>query len=703
MFEKVGKPGYCEVAVAYEQQSTTYISVDPSGSFLYAGGQNTSVLYKINADSLTKIGEHDSGYVVFAQFHPQRNEIFTRYISANGSSWARYSYDKNTGIITKIREIASSSTIYGSLMTFDTYGRFFYGLEADTAQVRRFDVMTTNGSLNLLGTVAVSGTIPNPRGLICHPNGNFLYVVNTNTQALQTYSINQTTGILTSLGTISITGSTSPSTIICDPAGKFLYISDPGTNIIFCYTINQTTGAVTSAGTIVSGTGATGFYIEMFCESTGKFLYATNRTSNTVSTYTINQTTGMLTFSGTISATSPLYVICDPTSKFAYIANNAEISYYTINSTTGLLNYAGSIAQTSIYGFYCDPTGNFLYVAIYAGLSNCSFRSYAINQSTGALTLMAVSPSSAQSINFFRGDPAGKFLYIVDLGAGTAQSYAIDANTGNITFTGTYTLAGTPWGIVTSPNGNYAYVSVTGAPYNITMYSVNNGFAYLGTTSVSVTTPWAIRADKTGKFIYVTGNSGTLGAMQAYSINQTTGALTAVGSVISISPSEAILDLIIDKYNRYLYAIVATNQPSIYAYSINQSTGALTSIGIYGDANAANQYTMLHTTDLNSEFFYHTAGSSVNIYSINQSTGALTLAFFTSLYPPVYQLVIIPNKNRYFASQIFVSPGLLITQSDYSTSTFSDTKKINTKNKLPYDVKEKITNPIKRNPVYWGN
>lgn len=707
MFEKVGKSGNFEVKIdsLIAQNQLVCAAVDSTGSFLYGGSwSGPNALYKINNDSLTKIAEHtDIANLIQAQFHPQRNEIFLYYANGGKFCWGRYSYDKNTGIMTKIQEVVSSST-FSSTFFIDVYGKFFYGLEGDTAQIRKYDVATVNGSLNSLGTVAVSGTIPNPRGLICHPNGKFLYVVNTNTLAIQTYSINQITGTLTSLGTTSITGSNSPSTMICDPTGKFLYISDPGINTIFCYTINQTTGALTSAGTIVSGTGAVGFYIEMFCESTGKFLYATNNSSNTVSTYTINQTTGMLTFSGTISITSPSYVICDPTSKFTYIGNNAGISYYTINSTTGLLNYVGSIAQTSIAGFYCDPTGNFLYVAIAAGF-NCSFRSYAINQSTGGLTLMVVSNCSAQSIGFFRGDPAGKFLYIADWGSGTAQSYAIDKNTGNINFTGTYNLAGTPWGVITSANGNYAYVSVTGSPYNITMYSINNGFSYLTTTSVSVTSPFMVKGDSLGKWLYVGGNNASNTAtLQAYSINQTTGALTAAGAALTLEPSSTVYDIIIDKYNKFLYATMSSLTQQIYLYTINQSTGALTFVSGYTTSAGYAQPYNFSAIDSNNDYFYFCCGSVfLAVFSINQSTGVLTLYnnYYSNLM--VSQLFNIPNKNRYFVGSIEWNVGLLLLYSNYSTSISSDIKKIQTKKQLPYDVKEKITDPIKRNPVYWGN
>ncbi|NBV37930.1 MAG: hypothetical protein EBR94_11755, partial [Bacteroidetes bacterium] len=88
-------------------------------------------------------------------------------------------------------------------------------------------------------------------------------------------------------------------------------------------------------------------------------------------------------------------------------------------------------------------------------------------------------------------------------------------------------------------------------------YTINIGFLYLGTTTLptTMTKPYVTKSDNTGKFLYVGGsNNFTAGILQAYSINQTTGVLTAVGSAISPASTEQCVDLVVDTYNRFLYA-----------------------------------------------------------------------------------------------------------------------------------------------------
>src|SRR5262245_46009145 len=75
-----------------------------------------------------------------------------------------------------------------------------------------------------------------------------------------------------------------------------------------------------------------------------RFAYVTNELSNSISVYTIDPTTGALALAS-VAATGalPTSVVIDPTSRFAYVGNNAEnggqpsISAYTIDPNTGVL------------------------------------------------------------------------------------------------------------------------------------------------------------------------------------------------------------------------------------------------------------------------------------------------------------------------------------------------------------------------------
>ncbi|NBV37931.1 MAG: hypothetical protein EBR94_11760 [Bacteroidetes bacterium] len=216
-------------------------------------------------------------------FHPKKNEFFVRLYVASGDVWIRFSYNIITGEIIEIQRILSASSLSGSgrgSITFESYGRFFYALEIDVNQLKRFDVLNAvTGALTSVGTTA-AGIYP--QGVACDPTGKFVYVTNWSSATVQAYTINASTGALTSVGAVS-TG-TNPFTVACDPTGKFVFVPNWGSGTVQAYTINASTGALTSVGTTATEVNPYG----VACDPTGKFVYVTNFTSSTVQAYTIN-------------------------------------------------------------------------------------------------------------------------------------------------------------------------------------------------------------------------------------------------------------------------------------------------------------------------------------------------------------------------------------------------------------------------------
>jgi 6-phosphogluconolactonase (cycloisomerase 2 family) len=87
-----------------------------------------------------------------------------------------------------------------------------------------------------------------------------------------------------------------------------------------------------------------------------------------------------------------------------------------------------------------------------------------------------------------------------------------------------------------------------------------------------------------GNFAYVIYHpgQGAQGYVSEYSINSSTGALTAVGSVLptGIEP----YSVVVDPTGSFLYVANFTRSPSpgtVSAYSINKNSGALTYINLY--------------------------------------------------------------------------------------------------------------------------
>jgi 6-phosphogluconolactonase len=81
-------------------------------------------------------------------------------------------------------------------------------------------------------------------------------------------------------------------------------------------------------------------------------------------------------------------------------------------------------------------------------------------------------------------------------------------------------------------------------------------------------------SDPTGAFLYVSTLFGNSGDVEGFSINSSTGILTA----LSDSPFAAFLATAVKMYPSGKYVYVADEAGAVRAFSINAGTGALTEL-----------------------------------------------------------------------------------------------------------------------------
>ena len=100
------------------------------------------------------------------------------------------------------------------------------------------------------------------------------------------------------------------------------------------------------------------------------------------------------------------------------------------------------------------------------------------------------------------------------------------------------------------------------------------------------TGPAALAIDPGGKFLYVA--NFTSNNVSAYSINATTGALTAIGlpTIAGTNPRGGA----VDPTGQFLY-VANLGSSNVSAYSINATSGALISLGA-PVASAANPFSL---------------------------------------------------------------------------------------------------------------
>jgi 6-phosphogluconolactonase (cycloisomerase 2 family) len=211
---------------------------------------------------------------------------------------------------------------------------------------------------------------------------------------------------------------------------------------------------------------------------------------------------------------------------------------------------------------------------------------YFIDSRTGSLGVGTPSVAVGSGYTQQATDPAGKFLYVLNISAATVSAYTASASTGAL-----MPVAGSPFPTSAGPDG--------------------------------------LVVEPTGRFLYV---GASLGA-NAYSIDPTTGTLTLIAGSPFSGPPGAVLcgqfRLASAKFMYYTQCV--TGGFAVNGFTIDAMTGALTSIGPVGATaeTAGGDHAAIDPTN---RFFYLELGSSVQLYTVNALTGALT--YVTSVQPP---------------------------------------------------------------------
>ncbi|HEV2101639.1 MAG TPA: beta-propeller fold lactonase family protein [Candidatus Acidoferrum sp.] len=139
--------------------------------------------------------------------------------------------------------------------------------------------------------------------------------------------------------------------------------------------------------------------------------------------------------------------------------------------------------------------------------------------------------------------------------------------------------------------------------------------------------------DPTGQFLYVVNSqalSSPVDGVYGFTINQSTGALTAIGtkgvplfSDASNPPLSTPVDILMDHQGKYLYVVNSGNN-TINAYSIDPTSGGLTALSSPTIGTGATPN--FGTIDPSNTHLYvaNTGGNSVTVLKLDPTTGILT-------------------------------------------------------------------------------
>ena len=368
---------------------------------------------------------------------------------------------------------------------------------------------------------------------------------------------------------------------------------------------------------------------------------------------------------GLITGTGVRGPVQPPVPRFAYVANQGDntVSLYTLDATTGLLRDAGyALTGSQPRGVAVDPFGRFAYVV---NASDNTVSPYTIDATTGRLTQSEAAVSVGSSPNPAIVDPLGRFLYVPNTDSANISAFTIDQSTGVLTAVSgsPFSIGSNPVSLATTPDGNFLYVVIGDDMVSAFSINASGALTQVGSPVATGTDAFFMAVDPLGRFAYVTNT--TSNSVSAYTINSSTGALTAVPGSPFASGAEPI-GITVDPSGRFVY-VANSGDNTISAYTISSSTGALTQILSPVPEPGLNPGSL--AVDASGSFLLvgDFQSNQVTEYTINNPTGELNFARVTRTRVEPFSLALASGTTAvtYTPTFAYVANGLDNTISSY--------------------------------------
>ena len=312
------------------------------------------------------------------------------------------------------------------------------------------------------------------------------------------------------------------------------------------------------------------------CSEAGadRFGFAANEQSDNLTAYTVSPDGSLSTATTYPLAGAPQHVTAHPSGKklYASVFTGARgVTQYTIDPAGTLsqnLNITAGVGTSPVF-VGVEPKGRFAYV-----IGDGQIHRLNIDASTGDLdggTAVAVAGGNSRKLNF---DPDGRFAFVPN--GASIDAFRLDQSTGvPISPPASVLLpAGGFVDVAAEPSGRFAYVSAGSNPGTLLAFSIDQTTGALTSMGSVPTgnTPFGMAIDPTGRFVYVANRNSH--NVSAYAINPRTGALTAVsGQPFSVGANTPN-SVTVDRTGRFAYTANQGDR-TISRFTIDRTTGAL--------------------------------------------------------------------------------------------------------------------------------
>lgn len=322
--------------------------------------------------------------------------------------------------------------------------------------VLQFD--RTTGKLTELQTVSGKES---PSFLEVHPNGKYLYAVYREGMTKEdkngtviAYSIDQATGKLTKINEQSSEGS-GPCHVSLDSKGRFAYVSNYGGGNLAVYPVNKD-GSLDKPSDVVQHEGGsvnqnrqTAPHMHSIIPTrNGKFIYASDLGIDKIMIYKVNHKTGKLSaaqspFIESTPGSGPRHFALHPGGNLAFSAEelSSTIASFKVNKSTGALKQVARVnmlpddfnGNNSAADIHVSPDGKFVYAS---NRGHDSLVIYAIDPDSGKLTFAGHEGTRGEHPRNFCIDNKGAYIFVANRDNDNVVVFKRDTASGKLTYTG---------------------------------------------------------------------------------------------------------------------------------------------------------------------------------------------------------------------------------------------------------------------------
>jgi len=335
--------------------------------------------------------------------------------------------------------------------------------QGDSKGIYAFQLDLTTGKASEPRLVA---ELDSPSFLAIHPNGQLLYAVNEldkfaeqKTGAVSALSIDSASGQLTLLNQQPSAG-LNPCHLIVDYAGRNVLCANYSSGTVSVLPLEDD-GRLKPASSVIQHAGSSktkrqsqAHAHSINLDKSGKYALAADLGIDQMITYKFDPKAGTLTPHSVARlkpGSGPRHFAFHPSGQYAYAINElaSTVTAFRYTADQGKLDTIQTISslpadydgKSYTAEVQVHPSGKFLYGS---NRGHDSIAVYAINQSTGQLTLTQIQPTGGRTPRGFGIDPSGRYLLAANQSTDDIHILKISPDDGRLTPTGNVVKVATP-------------------------------------------------------------------------------------------------------------------------------------------------------------------------------------------------------------------------------------------------------------------